>query len=115
MFWGANIKVSEEYELKKHEGKVLTIANACLTSNSDDNKYNLQISNNGNAYQLCVLQKNKNESANLNNTLVIERGMKLGLKGTGKGEVSLTGFFENELNEEILGGDPEKKSHEKVH
>ena len=108
MFFGENIKAGKELDLNKHEGKVLTISTACLHQNADNSKYYLQLTHNNATFQLCVLKNNQTESHNLNNTLVVEKGMKLSLVGGSNAQVSLTGYFENELNEEILKDNTKK-------
>jgi hypothetical protein len=108
MFWGANLKSGDEYDFKTHVGKILTISNACLNENSGEGSLYLQVVHRNQTFGLCHLAKNKAESHNLNNTLVVEDGMKLTVKGA-KGTVSLTGFFENELNEGILGDEEKPK------
>ena len=72
MFFGVNLKPKVNYDFKGLEGRIITIGNVCLGKNSDNNKYYLHIKNKAQDYILAVLQKDKNESQNLQTILKIE-------------------------------------------
>ena len=103
MFWGHNLKSGETFiieDKRANEDTVINITNASLNTSPDDkSKYTLNIIKNGESFQLCTLDHNK-DSFSLNLTFQID-GAKLNLKGGNKGVVSITGFLEKfDLDEE---------------
>ena len=103
MFWGHNLKSGETFiieDKRANEDTVINITNASLNTTQDDkSKYTLNIIKNGESFQLCTLDHNK-DSFSLNLTFQID-GAKLNLKGGNKGIVSVTGFLEKfDLEEE---------------
>jgi len=99
MFWGANLKSGQSYDFKGLQGKLLTFSTACLNNTSDEGKYFVSITNKNQTYNLTSLQKEKHESSSIQNTLLIENGMKLSISGGAKGDVAVTGYIETEFNE----------------
>jgi hypothetical protein len=99
MFWGINLKQGESYDFKGLTGKTLIVRSVCLGKNSDSDKYFLTLTHKNNTFNLTSVQKDKSDFVSLDNTILIEPGMKLQLTGTGKAEVSVTGHFEDEINE----------------
>ena len=96
MFWGKNIKAGETYSFdtdKSIVDQILNITNISLSEAADNTKYFLKIVNNGQTYQLCSLDKNK-DSITSSLSFTVKEGMKLTLKGGNKGVVSITGFLE---------------------
>jgi len=61
-------------------------------------KYYVSITNKNQTYNLTSLQKEKIESSSIQNTLLVENGMKLSVSGGIKGEVAITGYIEPDVN-----------------
>jgi hypothetical protein len=95
MFWGVNLKQGESYYFKGLSKRTLSIDNVCLTKDSDNEKFYVTLTTKGKEFSLTVLQKDKVEAHSLLSPFTIEEGMKLAIKCSGKGEVSITGHFED--------------------
>ena len=114
MFWGKNIKSGETYSFDKDASILdenLNITNISLSDALDNTKYYLKITNNGQTYQLCSLDKNK-DSISSSLSFIVKKGMKLTVKGGNKGTVSLIGFiekFENDNEIEEINTDKNKE------
>ena len=99
MFWGKNIKSGEVYSFDTDKSVLqqsLNITNISLNLPDpvDKSKYHVKIINNGQSYQLCTLDSNK-DSITTALTFIVKNGMKLSVKGGNKGTVSLVGFIES--------------------
>ena len=116
MFWGKNIKSGETFSFDSEKSNLdqqLNITNISLSEPLDNTKYYLKFTNNGQTYQLCSLDKNK-DSITSSLTFTIKKGMKLSVKGGNKGTISVTGFLESfnleNVNEiEEINTDKKKK------
>ena len=89
MFFGVNLTPKINYDFKGLEGRIITVGNVCLGKKSDDKKYYLNLRKDSHDFILAVLQKDKNESQNLQTILKIEKGMSLHVEGEGKFEISI--------------------------
>ena len=104
MFWGANLKQGSQYNFTASEGKLLHISNMSLGKNADEGKIYVNFTNsNKETFVLGSLQNNKCESIQTDLYIKIQPNMNLFLTGgTGKAQVSVTGFWEgsDELSSE---------------
>ena len=97
MFWGKNIKSGESYSLDSDKNlltKNLNITNISLSDALDNTKYFLKITNKGQTYQICSLDKNK-DSITSSLSFTVTKDLKFSVKGGNKGIVSITGFVED--------------------
>ena len=99
MFWGKNIKSGEVYSFDSDKSILeqnLNITNISLNLSDpqDKTKYHVKIINNGQTYQLCTLDYNR-ESITTALSFIVKNGMKISVKGGNKGTVSLVGFMES--------------------
>ena len=117
MFWGKNIKSGETFSFDSEKSNLdqqLNITNISLSEPLDNTKYYLKFTNNGQTYQLCSLDKNK-DSITSSLSFTIKKGMKLSVKGGNKGTISVTGFLESfnlENDNEIEEINTDKKKEE---
>jgi len=114
MFWGAILKESKPYVFgKESAGKILHLSSASLEDNVDPKPVYVHIESKGQKYILCVLRKEVNESVKLDNYLTGDEGCKLIVSNCPKGEVHITGYYEQEdvLNEDHV----QAKSHQVEH
>ena len=100
MFWGHNIKSGESFAIDtpKTLGKNLNLTNLSLMDGLENSKYSISIENNGQNYQLCTLDTNR-DSMSLSLTFEVKKGMKISMKGPNKGKISITGFVEKEFDD----------------
>ena len=112
MFWGKNIKSGETYSFDKEANENLNITNISLSDALDNTKYYVKMTNNGQTYQLCSLDKNR-DSILSSLSFIVKKGMKLSVKGGNKGTVSLVGFIENFTDTEIEEINTDKKKVDK--
>ena len=111
MLWGKNIKSGETYSFDKEANENLNITNISLSDALDNTKYYVKMTNNGQTYQLCSLDKNR-DSILSSLSFIVKKGMKLSVKGGNKGTVSLIGFiekFENDNEIEEINTDKNKE------
>ena len=121
MFWGKNIKSGETFSFDSDKSILdqdLNITNISLSDGMDNTKYFLKITNNGQTYQLCSLDKNR-DSITSSLSFNVKKGMKLSVKGGNKGTVSITGFVEkfkseNKSEVEEINTDNIKEKEEKA-
>ena len=110
MFWGQNLKSGESFSFDSNKsllGNNLNITNISLSEALDNTKYYVKITNNGQTYQLCSLDKNK-DSIPSTLSFKVQKGMKLSVKGGNRGTVSITGYLEKFTIEEKENGEENK-------
>lgn len=100
MFWGANLKQGDKHNFdKKSKGRILHLSNYSLGKNTDEGKIYVNFNYKNESYVLAALQKDKVENVNTDITMKIEDSMALSLTGgTGKAQVSVTGYWEGSDN-----------------
>jgi len=97
MFWGAIIKENQPYVFtKEYENRVFHLSSASLEHGTDTKPVHVYIESKGQKYIACVLRQDTQESMKLDNFLTTEPGLKFSVSNCPKGEVHLTGYYENE-------------------
>ena len=97
MFWGKNLKSNETYSLDSDKTILdaeLNITNISLSDALDGGKYFIKIIENGQTYQICSLDKNK-DSISTGLTFTVRKGIKISVKGPSKGTISFVGYIED--------------------
>src|ERR1700678_3511302 len=103
MFWGAILKENKPYVFgRESAGRIVHLSSASLDEHVEAKPVYVHVENKNQKYIVCVLRKDLNDSTKLDNYITAENGVKISISNCPKGEVHITGYFEQE---DVLVGD----------